>query len=278
MDRITVAAASVKNLVGETDGSIRIMEKWAVSASEKGADLILFPELNVSGYITAPIVRDIAETIPGPSTERIIHLARKTNLVIGFGLIERIGDQFCCSHVLVNPDGLIGIQRKIHVPFHEQPYWQSGSVIEVFDLDKVKVGITICRDSFFDEMTRTLYFKGAELVLMPFTYYNVPRQQYLKETIHGMSLVKACWTNGYYALVCNSAGARAPNDWEPRGRKFPGWAGVINPWGEVLEFIDDEGNDEGMVMAELDPEILLDRRRHPNFLARELKPELYVFS
>ena len=173
---------------------------------------------------------------------------------------------------------MIGKQCKFHVPAHEQPYWQAGSVIDVFDIGKAKVGITVCRDSFFDEMTRTLYFKGAELVLMPFTYYNVPRSQYLKETIHGMSLIKACWTNGYYALVCNSAEGRPPNEWEPKGRKFPGWAGVIDPWGRVIDFIEDEGNDEAMVIAELDPSELEDRRNHPNFLAAELRSELYQFE
>jgi predicted amidohydrolase len=144
-------------------------------------------------------------------------------------------------------------------------------------MGKAKVGITICRDSFFDEMTRTLYFKGAEIVLMPFGYYNVPRSRYLQETIHGMSIIKASWTNGFYALVCNSAEDREPNEWEPQGNKFPGWAGVISPWGRVMRFVDAEGNDESMVVVELGPEELEDRRNHPNFLARELRNELYQF-
>jgi predicted amidohydrolase len=172
---------------------------------------------------------------------------------------------------------LIGVQCKIHVPDHEQPYWQFGDAIGVFDIGVVEVGITVCRDSFFDEMTRTLYFKGAELVLMPFTYSNVPRSLYLKEAIHGMSLVKACWTNGIYALVCNSDGKRPPNQWEPKGRKFPGWAGVIGSCGQVIGFVEEQGNDETMVIAELDPAEFTDRRSHPNFLAEELRPELYTF-
>jgi hypothetical protein len=64
---------------------------------------------------------------------------------------------------------------------------------------------------------------------------------------------------------------------EPNGRKFPGWAGIIDPWGAVVEFVDREGNDESMVVPTLDPAILEDRRGHPNFLAKELRPELYQF-
>jgi N-carbamoylputrescine amidase len=278
MRKIIAASATVRNWVGKPDASINNMEKWIAAASKQGAGLILFPELNVSGYIAAPIASHLAESIPGPSTEKVISLARQFNIIIGFGLIERDVDQIHCTHVLVNGSGLLGKQRKIHVPTHEQPYWQAGDSINVFDIGWAKVGITVCRDSFFDEMTRTLYFKGAEILMMPFTYYNVPRNQYLGGTIHGMSLMKTCWTNGTFALVCNSAGERPPNEWEPKGRKFPGWAGAINPWGGVIDFIEDEGNDEGMVVAELDPAVLEDRRNHSNFLAAELRPELYQLS
>ena len=69
-----------------------------------------------------------------------------------------------------------------------------------------------------------------------------------------------------------------PVEWEPKGRRFPGWAGVFSPWGRVISFVDTEGNDESLVVEELDPEELEDRRSHVNFLAEELRPELYRFE
>lgn len=278
MEKIIVASASIRNLIGQANASIGDMERWAASASEQGAELILFPELNVGGYVTAPVAHQIAETVPGPSTDKIIEIARRYAISIAFGIIEKEAERFYCTHVLVNAAGMLGKQRKIHTPVQEQPYWGFGEAIEVFDLGKAKVGITICRDSFFDEMTRTLYFKGAEIVLMPFGYYNVPRSRYLQETIHGMSIIKASWTNGFYAVVCNSAEGREPNEWEPQGRLFPGWAGAIGPWGNALSFVDGEGNGEAMVVVALGPDELADRRSHPNFLAKELRQELYRFE
>jgi N-carbamoylputrescine amidase len=278
MKKLKVAAASVRNRLGEADAGIDDMRRWVHLAASRGAELILFPELNVTGHTRAPIVGRIAETVPGPSTDKIVKLAAEVQMAISFGLIERERENLYCTHVLVNGSGIIGRQRKIHVPAQEQPFWSAGHSIDVFDIGKAKIGITVCRDSFFDEMTRTLYFKGAEILLMPFGYYNVPRSQYLRETIHGMSIVKTCWTNGFYAVVCNSAEGREPNEWEPRGRKFPGWAGIIGPWGEVITFVDGEGNDESMVVEELGPEEIEDRRSHPNFLAKELRPELYAFE
>jgi N-carbamoylputrescine amidase len=269
--------ASIRNRIGQADASIDDMHKWIVKAGEQGAELILFPELNVGGHALGEITAQIAEPVPGPSTEKIINLAGKEDMIICFGIIEREGEGVFCSHVLVDGGGIIGKQRKIHVPAQEQPYWQAGDAIHVFDLGKAKVGITICRDSFFGEMTRTLYFKGAEIVLIPFGYYNVPRSQYLKETIHGMSIIQSAWTNGFYAIVCNSAEGREPSQGEPHGRKFPGWAGVISPWGRVISFVDSKGNSEAMIVEQLDPAELEDRRNHPNFLAKELRPDLYQF-
>lgn len=275
MEQLTAAAISTRNLIGEPENAIQDMEKWLQKASEQGAELALFPELNVTGYIPNAIVGDIAEHVPGPSTDKIIRLAERYAMTIAFGLIEQDMDKLYCAHVIVNGGGIVGKQRKVHVPIQEQPYWCAGNSIEVLDIGKAKVGVAICRDAFFDEMTRTLYFKGAEVVLMPFGYYNVPRSQYLQETIHGKSLLKSAWTNGYYELVCNSACDRPAGSLEPNGRKFPGWAGVIDPWGSVLGFTGDPGNNEAMVIRQLEPAQLYDRRGHPNFLAKELRVDLY---
>lgn len=278
MEKFTAAAISTRNLIGESETAIQDMERWLQRAAEQGSELALFPELNVTGYITHSIAHKIAQPVPGPSTEKIIRLAERYETSIAFGVIERERAMLYCTHVLVNGDGIVGKQRKIHVPAQELPYWSAGDSIEVFDIGKAKVGLAICRDGFFDEMTRTFYFKGAEVLLMPFGYYNVPRSQYLQDTIHGKSLLKSAWTNGYYELVCNGAGDRPPGSLEPNGRKFPGWAGIIDPWGSVIGFVDDPGNDEAMIVHELDPAQLHDRRDHPNFLAKELRLELYQLS
>lgn len=118
----------------------------------------LFPELNLSGYIPSPFVAaQIAETVPGPSTEKIVRLAQRYQTTIAFGLIEREGDRLHCTHVLVNGDGLVGKQRKIHVPAQEQAAWSPGDAIEVFDLSKARVGITVCRGGWDNRVKQTIF-------------------------------------------------------------------------------------------------------------------------
>ena len=149
MESIRVAAASTRNDIGVAEQSIENVADWAARARERGAELVLFPELNVTGYTPAAVAAEIAETVPGPSTERITGLARDLGLASAFGIIERERDDLFCSHVLVSPAGLVGKQRKIHVPAHEHPFWKGGSSIEVFDIGKARVGMAICRDGFF---------------------------------------------------------------------------------------------------------------------------------
>lgn len=218
MESLIAAAISTRNLIGRPEIALWDMETWIERAAEQNAELALFPELNVSGYIPSPIAAQIAETVPGPSTERIIMIAERHHMIVAFGLIEREAERLYCTHVVVNGNGILGMQRKIHVPAQEQPFWEAGNSIDVFDIGKARIGITICRDAFFGEMTRTLYFKGAEVLLMPFGYYNVPRGRFLAETIHGKSLLKSAWTNGYFELICNSARDRGPSEQEPLGR------------------------------------------------------------
>ena len=105
------------------------MQKWMASAAGNRAELILFPEFNISCTITAPIAHQLAEPIPGLSTETIISLAKQNSPTVGFGSIEQAGDQYYCTHVLVSGSGITSKQRKIHVPAHEQPYRQAGNAM-----------------------------------------------------------------------------------------------------------------------------------------------------
>jgi len=91
----------------------------------------------------------------------VIRLAERYDMIIAFGLIEQENNRQRCTHVLVDTDGVIGKQSKIHVPAQEQPFWSSEHSIEVFDIGKAKVGVTICRDSFFDEMTSSASVKSV---------------------------------------------------------------------------------------------------------------------
>jgi predicted amidohydrolase len=277
MEKLTVAAVSTFNWIGQQERSLKNMEAWLERAREHHPDLVVFPELNISGYTHNRVAWKNAEPIPGPSTKKAIELAGKFQTTLCCGLLENSKDIVYNTQILVNGDGLIGKQRKIHIPADENPFWRQGSEIKTFDIGKARIGLAICFDSLFSELTRSLFFLGAEVLVMPFAYWSpVHRSRFPEEDITGINYRTTCYDNGFFGVLVNNAGERDPSDLEPNGFKFPGWAGVISPGGDVLDFTRGEGIGEAMSVVELDPELLADRRCNPWFQPRYLRPEVYI--
>jgi len=139
----------------------------------KDADLIVFPELAVQGYVCEYNYDfknrywDSAETVPGPTTEIIIKAAREENCYVAFGIAERSSVTMLMynSIVLVAPDGYIGTSRKMHLAMLEKNYFLPGEESSVFTTKLGKVGMMICYDLFFPETSRILTLKGAEIII-----------------------------------------------------------------------------------------------------------------
>lgn len=276
MEKLKVAAVSTRNWIGEQDRSIRNMTRWAKKAVGQGAEFIVFPELGVNGYFHSTHTWDVAEPVPGPSVDRIIGVAHDLEATLCFGILEKDADVVYNTQVVVNGDGILGKQRKIHMPGSEYLYWRGGFEIEVIDIGKARIGITICYDSLFSEMARTLFFKGAEIFVMPFAYNTCPRATFPEEDLTALTYRVHCYINGAYGIIANNAGRRRKTKQEGSKIKFPGWAGVFDPDGKVVAFTREPGTKEAMVVAELDPSKLAKRRRNSYFVPRCLRPELYT--
>jgi N-carbamoylputrescine amidase len=276
MEDIKVAAVSCRNWIGQADRAIEDMERWGRKACERGAEFIVYPELNVTGFFLSTEVLGVAEPIPGPSTAKIVALARDLGATLCFGILENEADIVYNTQVIVNGDGILGKQRKIHMPGYEYLYWRSGFVIEPIDIGKARVGIAICGDAYFMEMIRTLYFKGMEVLVMPFAYNTEgPRESLPEQDIGVMTYRVNCDSNGCFGILANNAGHRKKTGQEGSEMDFPGWAGILGPRGEVISWTRKPGTGENMVVAELKGKKLYDRRRDMYFVPRLLMPFRY---
>ena len=104
MQTIRAAAISINSPLGDVDGVLSAVETWTGSAAEEGAELILFPELQIHGHCT-PNTWELAEQIPeGPSTQRIVELAGRFKAYISIGLSEKENDLVYNTQVLVGPE------------------------------------------------------------------------------------------------------------------------------------------------------------------------------
>ncbi len=137
-------------------------------AAQKQAELVVLPE-TLTIYRTGLSYAECAETIPGPSTNYFAELAKKHNLHIVAGLLERDQHLVYNVAVLIGPDGeIIGKYRKVTLPRGEiEGGITPGSDYPVFQTRFGKVGMMICYDGFFPEVARELSNRGAEVIAWP---------------------------------------------------------------------------------------------------------------
>ena len=137
-------------------------------AAEKKADLLVLPEtLTHTG--TGRTYADIAEAIPGPSTEYFGRLAKQFDIYLVVGLLERVEHVVYNVAVLIGPEGtVVGKYRKVCLPRTEvEAGITPGDDYPVFDTRFGKVGMMICYDGFFPEVARELSNRGAEVIAFP---------------------------------------------------------------------------------------------------------------
>lgn len=147
----------------------RLYAPYIEEASSKGADLVCLTE-TLTSHFTGLSHLQVAETIPGSSTEYLGGLSKKYNLYIVAGLVERDGTLLYNTAALIGPGGdLVGKYRKVCLTSEEgnKKGIFPGDALPVFETRFGKVGLMICWDLQFPEIARTLSNKGAEVIVMP---------------------------------------------------------------------------------------------------------------
>ncbi len=171
-EKIKVAIAQICSNRENKETNLRKIEDFTVRAKDQAADLVIFPELSLTGYVLHDQLYESAEAIPGPSTKRIAEIAKKTGLHIIFGIPELSGQTKATlfnTAVLVGPKGVIGKYRKMYLPTHsvfeEKRYFRPGYQVAAFNTPIGNIGLIICYDIFFPEICRLTRLKGANLIV-----------------------------------------------------------------------------------------------------------------
>lgn len=157
---------SVAQFAPRDDVDLNLTEIAALArkASAEGADLVVFPELAVTG-LGDPAAS--AQPIPGPVTDRLGELAGQLGLHLVCGLAERAGDTLYNSACLVTPDGDISVYRKTHLTADERSWATAGDGWTIVDTPIGRIGLLIGHDASFPEAGRVLALRGCDLVACP---------------------------------------------------------------------------------------------------------------
>ena len=167
MLQLTVEQVAVQ--VGAVDDNRGLVRSLADQALMAGSDLVVFPELAVSGYTTdRALVREVAEPLDGPTVGMLTELTARRGGLVATGLCERDGDVFYNSVVVVGRDGPVLHYRKLHLFDEENDVYAPGDLgLPVADTDWGRLGACVCYDLRFVEVLRVLSLRGADLVVAP---------------------------------------------------------------------------------------------------------------
>lgn len=218
-------------------------------ARARGAELAVLPELFT--YLGSSRRHpQVAEPIPGPTSERLGALARRHRLwLVAGSYLEAVPGQtrFFNTSLAFDPAGtIVARYRKLHL-FDVDVAWQSyresatvapGQEVVAAELAGVTVGLTVCYDLRFPELYRRLALRGARLITVPSAFTLETGQDHWEVLLRARAIEQQV-----FVLAAAQTGSHAP------GRACYGHAMVVDPWGIVLV---DAGDGEGVVTADLD--------------------------
>ena len=174
-DIITVSVVNYRAAWGDKQANLSKMEGYARAAAAQGAQLVLFPEMALTGFDdqgevpwTEKMQVKCAEPVPGPSTLRMSALAQELGIWLIFGMPERAGDKVYNAAAVAAPDGKLFTHRKAHVAAPETNWAARGEGATVFDTPWGPVGLAICYEVYrYPELIRCARGRGARLFLNP---------------------------------------------------------------------------------------------------------------
>ena len=265
-EKIKLALAQISSRRENKEANLQKIEKITCRAKEQGADLAIFPELSLTGYVVRDQLYELAETAPGPTVEKIEALAKQTGMHIIFGmpeLSEKTKATIFNTAIFVGPQGFIGKYRKMYLPTHsvfeEKRYFRPGYQAAAFQTAIGNIGLCICYDIFFPEVIRLARLKGAELIVCISASPAVRRSYF--ETL---TCARAIENTAYLAYV-NLAGVQD-------GLQFWGGSRLVSPNGDVLAKA--KYDEEDFIICEVD---FNDLKTAETFIPtlRDLRPELF---
>jgi predicted amidohydrolase len=286
LDNVRVAAVAVDTRPGEPGENLGKLETWAGRAAGEGAQLVLFPELSLTGFLpnhpqgdhegwlrrALAEARRLALRLDGNEIDALAGVARRHDLIFSVGMLEDAGNLLFNTQVLVGGTGLLAAWRKMHVPMFEMPFYNGGSVPEVCATPLGRIGANICFDALLPESARLLAVQNVEIILFPFAADPPPCTPEGWEAWAGPAVQARAAENGVYAVACNYVGRVECAGVE---QSFPGGGLIVSPRGRRLTRWTAPAGQCGMILADLSAAELRAARSEPEYLFRFRRPELY---
>lgn len=204
----------------------RNLDKVVNNLNNKKADILVLPELSFTGYYfkNREEVKTLSEDVATSSTvDKLSRLCKQNDFYIVVGFAEKYLDKYFNSCLLIGPEGVVHKYRKIHLFNEEKKWFDPGDIpLQVNEIRGAKVGMMICFDWIFPEVTRILALQGADVICHPSNLV----LSYCQQT-----MLSRCIENNIFAITTNRFG----KDTRPHGElRFTGKSQIVAPRGKLL--------------------------------------------
>ncbi len=245
--------------------NLETTQQYASEAAQRGCSVICFPECYLTGYRPDKAVCN-AISLNAPALQQVSKIATENAIDILVGFMEKSDDSFYITHGLFRKDGTRDYYRKTHLGQREKTVFSPGKELKILSLTNgTRIGIQLCVETHYPEITQTLALRGAEVVFAP---HAVPRISGNREKIWSKYIPARSYDNRIYMACCNL--------WD--NTSFGGGCLVTGPRGEVVSACFDDK--AFLLVCEIDEDLIasfrtLGNKRSAHFYPSLRRPELY---
>lgn len=224
-----IALAQTNPLLGQVDDNFALASKTASEAKASGADMVVFPELSLTGYSLGKVGHAIYME---PEDQRFRTFAADTNIASVLGFLEGSSLRTYNTAAYVKGGGVVHLHRKLYLPtygvFEERKYFSPGQSMRAFDSDCGRAAILICNDAWQPNLPFLAVQDGAELLLMP--------SNSALTDVPGMTNIEGHWRDitRFYAILLQCYVAFVNRVGAEDGLTFWGGSHVVDPSGEIV--------------------------------------------
>ncbi|WP_018295171.1 carbon-nitrogen hydrolase family protein [Mariprofundus ferrooxydans] len=270
---VKVAAIQMNCIPGMIQENLDHAEKLIKQAVDKGAEVILLPELMPCGYMATEEIWDFAETVNGPSIHWLTSMAGRFKIHLGFTYLEAEGEDFYNSFVLAGPEGkLLGRVRKDPPASIEAYFYKAGSDRHVIDTEHGRIGVGICYENLLYKQMCSLYGENVDLILSPFAAGRpkpfIPGDIKRFDDLLINSRAVFAKTLGVPVVMANRVGpldTDLPGNMPHLKSSFPGLSSIVDYDGTVQAEL---GSEEAVIVADVHTGHCADRKSEPKLFGK----------
>lgn len=244
-ETLTVATVQVACQLGDRNSNLANAEKYILQAAQKGAKLVLLPEMMPGGYTLNESIWETAEPFDGPSTQWMRELSKRSAIYLGTSFLEADGEDFYNTFVLTGPEGeVVARVRKSPPASFEAYFFAGGSDCHWFDTPIGRIGVGICFENALYERYAELHQAGIDLYLRPFSGASFeakfPVRQRDADVLNSAlrdGTAETAKLMGIPVVMANKVGrliSTLPAGFPPQNIEFPGFSAIADSDGTLL--------------------------------------------